>query len=356
MKTRQLISFTRMHGYLPEHCPATAIALPLLGTLAASKGGLPSSGILLMALGWFLHVAWLSRKNRIAARPAGCEPAAEAARPVPPASRPAGTPDRPALHALIVDDHPINLLLTRDLLAGLGIGAETAGSGHEALEIAAARRFDIVFLDVQMPEMDGMEVCAELHRIWGLDSPPVIALTAHAFPHEREQFLAAGMDECLTKPISGTHLGACLQRWLPASNARTNTQHFHSQAAGAAAIDRDACVRLAGGKPELARELIMALVDTLPANVAEIYTAARCRDEEWLRSQLHKLLGACRYAGVPGLLEQSAELHRLSLQRQEAVDTQAVEPLLREAVRVLQDAYNWLARSATDSSTTKATA
>lgn len=300
----------------------------------------PSREAVFLGLAWLVHVACIAHPVlRTGLRPAGITPTAPVAEPAWRAV------------ALVVDDHPVNLLLARDLLERQGVRAVTASCGPQAIELARRERFDIFFLDVQMPEMDGMQVCQALHALLEPDCPPVIALTAHAFPHERDRFLAAGMDECLTKPVNGTHLADCLDRWLQVATFRRRNDSPHAPAA----IDREACVRLAGGKPELARELVTGLVDTLPANLAAIHGAARERDSRQLRRQLHRLLGACRYAGVPGLLEETSRLHEDCAEGQ-LPDSQQATALHREGLRVLQEAYAWLGSPTAVSMITKASA
>lgn len=334
------------------------LAPPCLLLPVAMAMGACTSALGLLFLGWLAHAGWLARacpQARHRPAPALRRPQAAAARsPLPAVSHPAGRRHR----ALVVDDHPINLLLARDLLHSLQVDVVTAADGTEALRAAVGGRFDIVFLDVQMPGMDGLEVCRRLHEQLADTCPPVVALTAHAFPHEREQFLAAGMDECLTKPVSGSHLASCLGRWLPGPPVLScHAPRTHSGCAPTPprpAIDRDACVRLAGGRPALARQLVRALIDTLPESLAFIHAAAHHRDGPAMRRQLHRLLGACQYAGVPGLLAESRRLHARCQAPGPAPDPQAIERLYGEGLRVLRDAYAWLGGGPSRSMTTKA--
>jgi signal transduction histidine kinase/ActR/RegA family two-component response regulator len=126
----------------------------------------------------------------------------------PPAPRPRGT-------VLVAEDDEINQLVAVAMLAALGYEADVAGNGRVALEMAAAREYDAVLMDCQMPELDGYAATAELRRREaGPRRTPIIALTAGARPEDRERCLAAGMDDHLAKPLTSAELGAALGRWV----------------------------------------------------------------------------------------------------------------------------------------------
>ena len=117
---------------------------------------------------------------------------------------------------LVVEDQEINLAVAQGMLAALGVEAETAANGREALAHLRRGSFDAVLMDCEMPVMDGLSATAELRRS---ESPgerlPVIALTADATSEGRAACLAAGMDDYLAKPFTREALGAVLGRWLP---------------------------------------------------------------------------------------------------------------------------------------------
>lgn len=106
-----------------------------------------------------------------------------------------------ARFALVVDDHPTNLLLASTLLKKLGWLVSQANCGEKALEIASTTQFDLILLDISMPGLSGEDTCSQLRA---LASPPgrIIAYTAHAFPEDRDHLLAKGFDEILVKPVS----------------------------------------------------------------------------------------------------------------------------------------------------------
>jgi signal transduction histidine kinase/ActR/RegA family two-component response regulator len=141
--------------------------------------------------------------------------------PVSQRPAPAATPvedlgARSALGArvLVVEDNPVNQKLVRIMLDRLGCSCDTASSGAEALRIAAERDFDLVFMDWQMPEMDGLETARRLIALWGTDrQTPIVAVTASAMAGDREACLAAGMADYLPKPIEMSGLARVVERW-----------------------------------------------------------------------------------------------------------------------------------------------
>jgi len=124
----------------------------------------------------------------------------------------------PALHGevLVVEDQPLNREVAVGVLSSLGLRAETASNGQEALDALAAKRFDLLLMDCEMPLMDGFAATAaiRLHEPPG-SHLPIIALTADVTHTGRQACLAAGMDDHLPKPFSREALHAALSRWLP---------------------------------------------------------------------------------------------------------------------------------------------
>jgi two-component system sensor histidine kinase/response regulator len=130
-------------------------------------------------------------------------------RPVPMARSPRLEPGR-ALRVLVVDDHPINHEFAAEALRRLGHAVATASSGQEALSLLETRTFDLVLMDVQMPEIDGLEATRRFRATEHGKHTPVIALTAHSGRDERERCVAAGMDDVITKPVTTARLAAVI--------------------------------------------------------------------------------------------------------------------------------------------------
>ena len=135
----------------------------------------------------------------------------------------AAAPVKTEIDATMAEHHPLRILLAEDnavnqklalrLLAQMGYRADVASNGLEAIECVARQRYDVVLMDVQMPEMDGLEASRRITAKWPrAERPRIVAMTANAMAGDREVCLAAGMDDYLTKPIRVDRLVQALRR------------------------------------------------------------------------------------------------------------------------------------------------
>jgi CheY-like chemotaxis protein len=137
------------------------------------------------------------------------------------------------LSVLVAEDNAVNQLLVTRLLEKRGHRVMMTANGREALEALAKDRFDLVLMDVQMPEMDGLQATSALRKKEkekgdGIRQP-VVALTAHAMKGDQERCLAAGMDGYLTKPIGALELDAVLEIYVARRSSTTNTPEIVEQ-------------------------------------------------------------------------------------------------------------------------------
>ncbi|MCA1812438.1 MAG: response regulator [Halobacteriales archaeon] len=144
---------------------------------------------------------------------AGSAHAAEPAKP--------GPAPRRNLRVLLVEDNGVNQKVAQRMLQRLGVEPDVAANGLEAVRALERQRYDLVFMDVQMPEMDGLEATRAICQRWGRGERPfIVAMTANALNGDRERCLEAGMDDYISKPVEGKQLAAALDRCpVPATNA-----------------------------------------------------------------------------------------------------------------------------------------
>lgn len=211
---------------------------------------------------------------------------------------------------LVVEDNVFNQKIPVHILSRLGCRANVAANGIEAVEMFESLDYDLIFMDVQMPEMDGLEatrIIRERERRRG-GHIPIVAMTGRAMDGAREECLAAGMDEYLTKPVRRADIVQSLLEHLPPAetDARTNAQTNATDRAtpmprtslARPAIDQQALLASADGDEAQARVLLAAFRDDARALAQQLATALRAKDAQQLSVVAHTLRGSSLYVGA----------------------------------------------------------
>jgi two-component system, sensor histidine kinase and response regulator len=196
---------------------------------------------------------------------------------------------------LVVDDSPINRRVARDLLGRWGIQAGEVANGAEALAALGDADWDLVLMDIRMPEMDGYETARRIREQPRLAGLPIVALTAHALTGDREGCLQAGMNDHLTKPIEPQRLHATLCRWLQASPGTAL-----GEAAGTRGLDVAWGLIKVGGDRALLHQLYTEFLDLHGADGERLAAAEACGDLAEVARLAHTLAGV---AGSIGALD-----------------------------------------------------
>ena len=250
-------------------------------------------------------------------------------------------PSRPP-QILCVDDNPANLLLVQTLLDDMGAQVSIANSGYEALKKAAEQRFDLIFMDVQMPGMDGRQTTEAIRHSENernQDPVPIVALTAHALANEKRALLQSGLDDYLTKPISERQLAQVVLKWTGLALRNQSSEHTGISAThnDLSVLDADEGLRLAAGKADLAADMLSMLLAGLPGDRRAIRQARDSGERNSLIERVHRLHGATRYCGVPQL--------RAACQRSETLLKQN-DPAAQQALDELDAAIDRLTQHA----------
>jgi CheY-like chemotaxis protein/HPt (histidine-containing phosphotransfer) domain-containing protein len=159
---------------------------------------------------------------------------------------------------LVVEDNEINQDVIRNLLEIVGLCVDLASSGGAAIEMACRDRYDLILMDIQMPEMDGVRATQLLRGRADWRPCPVLAMTANVFEDERRRYLSEGLDDHILKPVDPPHLYAVLLQWLSANHARAlavGTDSVPGGARAAAVPDSSALLERLGGLPGVDVEL-----------------------------------------------------------------------------------------------------
>ncbi|TWR41336.1 response regulator [Xanthomonas vasicola] len=217
------------------------------------------------------------------------------------------------MRILLVEDNPVNLLVAQKLLAVLGFEADTATDGEAALSRMESTRYDMVFMDCQMPVLDGYAATRHwraLETESGGRPVPIVAMTANAMAGDRERCLAAGMDDYLSKPVAREQLDACLQRWLPRQallpgpSTTGQATHAHESASAAAQaralpiLDNsviDELYEVAGADTITILQLFL---EDAPLIIEQLEAAAANRDSTQLRDLAHTLKSSSANVGA----------------------------------------------------------
>ena len=263
-------------------------------------------------------------------------------------------PDRKILNpwVLAVDDNEANLKLVLTLLQDAGVNTVGAASGFEALTKARSRQFDLVFMDLQMPGMDGIATTQRLRQleVAGRQRAAIIALTAHAMNDERGRLAQQGFDDCMTKPVSSRQLLDAVEQHtgvVCCDNAddsdRTNEVRDSRRALRPSnrkmtreCISIGESLRLAAGKADLAEELFSMLLEQITPTVETIEHHWRSGNRLPLLECVHKLHGGARYCGVPEVLAAANQLEA-ALKTADADIDNLTDQLLKALKRLL----NW---------------
>jgi len=208
------------------------------------------------------------------------------------------------LNILVAEDNPTNQKLVVMVLDQQHHAVTTVTNGREAVAAATQRRFDLILMDVQMPEMDGLEATAVIrqHEWAGGDHVPIVAMTAHAMAGDRERCLAAGMDAYLSKPLRPADILATIDEVLGDSAARSATS-LEGQTGAAVTIDTDPA-RAASGIDEntlladfaqnrtLLAETIGVFLSDLPGRLATLRVAVASRGADSVAAAAHSFKGS----------------------------------------------------------------
>ncbi len=242
-------------------------------------------------------------------------------------------PQRRGGLVLVVDDNATNQRVAQLFLERLGCNVTTAANGQEALDACAAQDFDLVFMDLQMPVMDGLTAARRLRaREAGRRRTPIVALTANARQQDLDECLAAGMDDFITKPIDPARLQAILEQHAPSRDPVPDT------AGAAAEVDSSRLRELALGDRVLARGLIETFLEGGRRALADIHSGMTAGDAVLVRRAAHTLKGSSANMGARSLQQASVALERAAEALERAAQTQPAAGL-HELARAVSERF-----------------
>jgi PAS domain S-box-containing protein len=208
------------------------------------------------------------------------------------------------LRILVAEDNAVNQRLALLMLEKLGFRGDVVANGAEALEALERKSYDVVLMDIQMPELDGLEATRRIHERWGAERPRIIAVTAGAMSEERERCLAAGMDDYLSKPIRIEELSAAL--------AGVRSPPDAPEPSAALVLDSAALEQL---RAALGGEATAEIIDTFLAEGPQLLSILRLAvergDADELRRAAHTLKSNAATFGATPLSELGRQLEAI---------------------------------------------
>ena len=254
------------------------------------------------------------------------------------------------LRILLAEDNPVNQKVVIRTLEKRGHQIQLAVNGRLAVDASATDEFDVILMDVQMPEMDGLTATRSIRqreRHSGGRHVPIIAMTAHAMKGDQERCLEAGMDDYLTKPIKFSDLFIALDKWTAVATPTSAATHPAVATADRLplAFNKSVALEMVAGDATTLQEIADLFLQDCPALISQISQAIAKGDSASLVSAAHMLKGSTGYFGSTVASESAARLEQLGRTEQLAPAADVYQELEQQVLQLTTELSEFLGRS-----------
>jgi len=224
--------------------------------------------------------------------------------------------DSTKLRILLAEDNPVNQRVGQSILGSLGYDCDIAADGREAIAAMEESYYDVILMDVQMPEMDGIEATAIIRTNPNWHNLPIIAMTAHTMGSDKTRCLQAGMDDFISKPIDVNELSDKINRWLKGKRKAIEASGLPTgdieDAPETAVLDVARALAQMGGDKGVLREVLDIFVDFAPVQLEKLQDGLRDGDKACIKLAAHTLKGAAANIIAEGVRKAAEEIENMA--------------------------------------------
>lgn len=250
----------------------------------------------------------------------------------------------PGAHVLIVDDMESNLKVEQGLMQLYGIEPEMALSGERALELLESRKYDLIFLDHMMPQMDGVETLHRMRQMENGRAVPIVAVTANAVAYTTDFYEKSGFDDSLTKPLHTTELLEVLKKYIPSKIQNKEKEESDENLPIKSLMPEIDCVegiKNIGGSLEKYNELLQVYYNEM-AQILEILPELANENLEQFRIKIHGVKGSSRNVGAKQLSTHALQLEEWAKAGKQEEILAQLETFLKELDEVMIRIHSYL--------------
>ncbi|WDC35026.1 aerobic respiration two-component sensor histidine kinase ArcB [Escherichia albertii] len=252
----------------------------------------------------------------------------------------------PALNVLLVEDIELNVIVARSVLEKLGNSVDVAMTGKAALEMFKPGEYDLVLLDIQLPDMTGLDISRELTKRYSReDLPPLVALTANVLK-DKQEYLNAGMDDVLSKPLSVPALTAMIKKFWDTQDDEENTVTTEESSKSEALLDipmLEQYLELVG--PKLITDGLAVFEKMMPGYVSVLESNLTAQDKKGIVEEGHKIKGAAGSVGLRHLQQLGQQIQSPDLPAWEDNVGEWIEEMKEEWRHDVEVLKAWVAKA-----------